>query len=173
MKLVFTKEELLKNKHYQLTGDLDNLDQAVCTNTLVKSIDYVNFDLDLDYLDAIDSVKVVGVINFTVSATDARTGELIKYSNHLDWDDEYSFNKKLDSTYNIILKNEFDLFEYIIEQININLPLNLSVNNDILNKYGFGWTLLSEEAFETEKQNKVDPRWEKLDEFILTKNKKH
>ncbi|MDQ0568080.1 YceD family protein [Mycoplasma yeatsii] len=171
MKLSFTKQQLSKNKHQELKGDLDNLTDVVCTNSLVKSIDYVNFDIDLDYIESIQTVRATGVINYTLTAIDARTGKEIKYSDYIDWDDEYSFDKDIDSTNNIILKNEFDLFDYIIEQININLPFNLSLTNDIINKDGFGWTLLSEENFETENQNKVDPRWEKLDEFIKDKEK--
>ncbi|UKS54023.1 hypothetical protein MFERI13461_00337 [Mycoplasma feriruminatoris] len=172
MKLVFNQNDFKLKKHYELKEELIDLDQIKSNNILVKSFDFINYDLDLDYNESLKIITINGVINYTISATDCRTGELIKYSDYIDWNDEYSFTNSSDFNTNIIIGDEFNLKDYIIEQINLNIPFNLTLNNDILNKYGLGWSLETEDEFITNKSNQTDPRWDQLDNIKLDdKNK--
>ncbi|UZK63770.1 DUF177 domain-containing protein [Mycoplasma mycoides subsp. capri] len=172
MKLIFNQTDFKLKKHYELQGQLTDLDQIKSNNILIKSFDFISYDLDLDYNETLKIITVNGVINYTITGIDSRIGNEIKYSNYIDWNDEYSFTNSSDFNTNIIINEEFNLKDYIIEQINLNIPFNLSLNNDILNKYGLGWSLESEEEFQKSQANKIDPRWEQLDNIKIDDNNK-
>ncbi|ATZ21647.1 hypothetical protein MTABA_v1c04480 [Mesoplasma tabanidae] len=154
-----------KNTHTELTEVINDLESIKLNNVLVKKVTYLDYDIDIDWVNSIETVSVNGVINFTLEAIDSRTGEQFEYTNAIDWNDEYTFSDSINDHANIIVGEEFDVKNYLIEQININLPFNLSNNSDIIKKTGFGWTIMSEEEFYQNEQNKVDQRWDKLDEF--------
>ncbi|ASZ09169.1 hypothetical protein CK556_02245 [Mesoplasma chauliocola] len=154
-----------KNSHTELTEVVSDLDSIKLSNTLAKKVKYLDYDVDIDWNNSIETVSVNGVINFTIDATDARSGEEFEYSDSIEWNDEYSFQNSINDQANLIIGEDFDIINYVIEQININLPFNLSNNSDIINKTGFGWTIMSEEEFYKNEQNKIDPRWAKLNEF--------
>lgn len=159
------KQYFEKNNHNEITTIVSELEAIKLNNALVKKIKYLDYDIDVDWISSIETVSVKGVINFTLDVIDARTGDEFEYSSSIDWNDEYSFLNLLNDQANIIVGEEFDAQNYVIEQININLPFNLSNNSDIIKKTGFGWTIMSEEEFDQNEQNKIDPRWAKLSEF--------
>lgn len=171
MKLVFSINDFKNKKHYELKNELTELNNYQPNNILIKSYDYISYDLDLDYNESIKTIFINGVINYTITGIDSRIGNEIKYSNSIDWNDEYSFTNNSDFNTNIIISDQFNLLDYIIEQINLNIPFNLSLNNDILKKYGLGWSLESEDDFQNSKNDQIDPRWEQLDNFKLDKSK--
>ncbi|ATZ18082.1 YceD family protein [Mesoplasma melaleucae] len=159
------RQYLEKNTHNELAEIVSDLETIKLNNVLVKKVKYLDYDIDVDWIDSIETVSVNGVINFTLDAIDARTGEEFEYSSLIDWNDEYSFSDSINDQANIIVGEEFEIQNYVIEQININLPFNLSNNSDIIKKTGFGWTIMSEEEFDQNEQNKIDSRWAKLNEF--------
>ncbi|WP_027063364.1 YceD family protein [Mesoplasma seiffertii] len=157
--------QLINKAHHELTAEIVNVQDLVSTNVLVKKFLAVDYDLDLDYFDEIQTVKVIGVINFRLLVVDARDGQEFEYADGIDWNDEYTFNDELNDQANLILGDEFNLQDYIVEQININIPVNLSKNNDIILKAGSGWELLTQQQFDESENDNPDPRWEKLSEF--------
>ncbi|WP_434343907.1 YceD family protein [Mycoplasma sp. 06067-C1-B144P-99-0482-3] len=171
MKLVFSINDFKTKKHYKLKDELTDLNSYQSNNILIKSYDYISYDLDLDYNESIKTIYINGIINYTITGIDSRIGNEIKYNNSIDWNDEYSFTNNSDFNTNIIISDQFNLLDYIIEQINLNIPFNLSLNNDILKKYGLGWSLESEDDFQHSKNDQIDPRWEQLDNFKLDKTK--
>ncbi|AAT75756.1 unknown protein [Mesoplasma florum L1] len=160
------KQYFEKQVHTELTEIINDLESIKLNNILVKKVKYLDYDIDVDWISSIETVAVNGIINFTLDAIDSRTGEEFEYSDSIDWNDEYSFSDSINDQANIIVGEEFDVQNYVIEQININLPFNLSNNSDIIKKTGFGWTIMSEEEFHQNEQNKVDHRWDKLNEFM-------
>ncbi|AUF83470.1 hypothetical protein CXP39_01485 [Mesoplasma syrphidae] len=157
--------ELLSKQHQELTAKIDSPEKIVSANILIKQFLEIDYDIDVDYFEDIQTVKVIGVINFRLLAIDARDGQEFEYSDGIDWNDEYTFNAELNDQANLILGEEFSLQDYIIEQININIPVNLSKNNDIILKAGSGWELLTQQQFDESENDNPDPRWEKLSEY--------
>ncbi|WP_031543094.1 YceD family protein [Mesoplasma photuris] len=161
--------ELRNKSHQELTDAIKNPELIVSKQRLIKEYLAIDYDIDLDYLQSIETIEINGVINFEILAIDARDGKEFIYKDGIDWREEYTFSQELNDQANLILGDEFNLEEYLIEQININIPVNISKNNDIIFKTGSGWSLLSEQQYQNSKNDKPDPRWDKLSEINIDK----
>ncbi|WP_026389549.1 YceD family protein [[Acholeplasma] multilocale] len=157
--------ELKSKNHIELTSEILNPEKIISKEALIKKYLKIDYDIDLDYIDSIQTVEVNGVINFTILAIDARDGKEFEYTQGIDWNEEYAFDSDLNDNANLIFTDEFKIEDYVIEQINMNIPINLTINNDIIFKTGSGWKLLSEQQYNDSENEDPDPRWEKLSEL--------
>ncbi|ATZ18651.1 hypothetical protein ESOMN_v1c02690 [Williamsoniiplasma somnilux] len=165
-------KELRKNFSQEIKKKLPNLEIYKSINPLIKKFLNVEFDIDLKYFSKIETVEILGIINFELLAIDARDGHEFHYTNEIDWNDVYTFNSELNDHANIIFGDDFDIEAYAIEQINMNIPLNLTINHGIISKTGSGWSVMSEEEYlQDVDREDPDPRWEKLNEFSNKNNK--
>ena len=64
--------------------------------------------------------------------------------------------------------NIIDLDEYILGILLANVPVRIIKKGAKLPKNGSGYRVLSEDDYEKEKANSVDPRWEKLDSVKIS-----
>jgi uncharacterized metal-binding protein YceD (DUF177 family) len=90
-------------------------------------------------------------------AIDARDGKEFHHQQTIAWEESYLLSDFNGST--------IDFDELAAEQINANIPINLTHNYGTINKVGPGWSLMSEEEYEMSHQEKQDLRWAKLKEF--------
>ncbi|PPE05446.1 YceD family protein [Williamsoniiplasma lucivorax] len=161
-----------KNQPSQrLVGQIDDLTKIQLANPLIKKINTINYDIDLTYIADFATVEIDGMIEFSLEVTDANDGHTFTSTQQIDWNDEYSFDEEYNDQTNLILENNFDLTAYIIEQINLNIPVNISEKHDIIYKVGSNWELLSENDYlkEQETNAELDPRWDKLNNFKTDK----
>ncbi|ATZ17151.1 hypothetical protein ELUMI_v1c04270 [Williamsoniiplasma luminosum] len=150
-----------------LVGQIENLTKIKLDNPLIKELIKISYDVKLEYIYDVDAIEVDGVIECELTAFDANDGHEFLYSAEIEWNDEYSFDQKANDQTNLILHNNFDLQAYVIEQINLNIPVNLSEKHAIIYKVGSNWEFLSEnDHMKNEEISKdLDPRWEKLNNF--------
>lgn len=164
--------DLKRQPNQHLVGSVEKIEQYIPADPLIKKYLQATYGLDIKYLHNLGLIEVDGIIDFTILAKDARDGQEFEYSNEINWNDEYTFNPESNENANIIIGNDFNLDEYIIEQININIPVNLSINHDIIFKIGSGWQLMSEQQYSTDIDNQApDSRWDQLDDLELTEKK--
>ncbi|ALD66689.1 DUF177 domain-containing protein [Spiroplasma cantharicola] len=163
-------------KEIELKGHVD-LDREFPINTnlqlnhdLIKSIDKVYIKGILNYQDAMKSVLVNAKITASLTAIDARDGAQITLENQIyDWNEEYYFEDINDDQHNIVFGDKFNILEYAIEQIVLNIPMNLTKNYDKISFVGKDYILMSEDEYQQEQENQVDSRWDKLKEFNFKK----
>lgn len=158
-----------KNPHTEASIVFDQLDSLKITHPSVLSISHLDVDIDLDWNNNLFVLTVKGVINFSLNVIDEYFNKSSTYSDSIEWNEEYCFSEEVNSLSNVINDKVFEIGIYAVEQININLPYNLINNSDIIKKECLKSELLSQEEYMNHQQNKLDPRWEKLDEL---KNKK-
>ncbi|ATG97490.1 YceD family protein [Mesoplasma lactucae] len=167
------KQEIRKHgkEPFEVSNELTKFDGFEIHSPLIKKYNTVSYDAEVFYDKNEDEIIVHGTINYSLDAIDARDGELIVHEEEIPWDDAYSFVNKNNDDVNIIDGENVDFDTLVIEQINANIPMNLTHNHDIISKAGSGWSLMSEEEYEANKNNQPDPRWDKLKEFKFKDDK--
>ncbi|WP_342275194.1 YceD family protein [Spiroplasma endosymbiont of Cantharis lateralis] len=152
------------DKEFEINNELK------LSHDLIKSIDKVHIKGILNYQDAMKSVIVYAKITASLTAIDARDGTIIKLEDQIyDWSEEYYFEDINDDQHNIVFGDKFNILEYAIEQIVLNIPMNLSNNYDKISFVGKDYILMSEDEYQQEQENQVDSRWDKLKEFNFEK----
>ncbi|AXK51299.1 YceD family protein [Spiroplasma alleghenense] len=159
---VYTKRELNNKKKIDLNFELEISQDEDFSAYLVKGFNKIQFKGKINYSDTLESVEIKGKIDFELMAIDARNGGTFPYKNSIDWDDSYTFNEEYSDQQNLILNDQLVLKDLIIEQILLNIPVNLSNNCGTISKVGKNWSLLSEDQFNEQQENRVDERWSKL-----------
>ena len=67
------------------------------------------------------------------------------------------------------IKDDLDLYEMVMAYIVPLAPIKVVKNGKIEYPRGDGWQVMSEEAYEKSKADKIDPRWDKLKEYQFDK----
>ena len=88
---------------------------------------------------------------------------------NLDFNDTISISDEIEDDDDIFYEKSviFDIDPYILSLIIANVPMVVIEKNEALPEDGKGYRVLSEEEYEKEQQNKVDPRWAALDDVEL------
>ncbi|AUM62856.1 YceD family protein [Spiroplasma monobiae] len=160
------KKEIELKKIINLDNDFEINQDLKINHDLIKSIDKVHVKGILNYQDIMKSVIVSATITASVSGIDARDGKEIKIiDQNYDWNEEYYFEDVNDDQHNIVLGDKFNILDYAIEQIVLNIPMNLTNNYDKISFVGKDYILMSEDEYQQEQENKIDSRWDKLKDF--------
>ncbi|AUB31883.1 YceD family protein [Spiroplasma floricola] len=164
------KKEIELKKVINLDKELEISSSLNINHDLIKSIDKVHIKGTLSYQDLMKSLIVNAKITASISAIDARDGKVIQLlDQNYDWQEEYYFENVNDDQHNILLGDKFNILDYAIEQIVLNIPMNLTNNYGKISFVGKDYILMSEEEYQQEQENQVDSRWEKLKEFNFEK----
>lgn len=154
---------LFSNKNYSLEDDivftnlaLDPTHIREISNTHVKvsGVDYEDYLV----LDVEVTSDVIGVCSYTLEDVPLKLH--FKTSLSFTYDEE-------DEENNIIKGPIFDLDPYILSLIISEVPLKLVKKGAKLPTGGAGYRVMSEDEYNKEQEEKVDPRWAKLDEVEL------
>ena len=157
---------LFNNKGYVLEGDIDFSNEEFDGYHLRKInschvyITGQEFE-DLLMLDVKIESNVTGVCAYTLEDVplDLKIHENIEISDTVEDDDVIFYEKNA----------VFDIDPYILSLIVANVPNKIIKKGAKLPSSGKGYRVLSEEEYNKEQENKVDPRWAALDNLDLDK----
>jgi len=155
------KRDLKKHHQIEIKKVVDQFDNMIITNVLLKKYLKLDYTIVVKHILDQELIKVEGIINFQVLLTDARDGHEIVHEKAEPWVEEY-----LLADYE---GEEIDFDQLACEQINLNIPINLSHNYDTISKVGPGWQLMSEDEYVNNKKTTSDPRWDKLKQYYKYK----
>lgn len=135
-------------------------------NELVTKLKNLHLDINVHYDDGMRMVIVTGSGTVGAKFMDARDGKEFEDEIEFEWNDDYVFyEKNSNAESNIIMEDEFDIIKNALDQFFLNIPLNFSKNYDNINLIGENFALISEDEYQSLLDNRVDPRWEQLEEI--------
>lgn len=154
---------LFKNKDYFVEEDLDfsnetfdpnHIRQIGKTHVKITGNDYDDF-LVLDFKIKSD---VIGVCSYSL--------EDVPLTVKVDASLSFTYEEEDEET--IHIDNPiFDVDEYILDLIIAEVPMKLVKKGAKLPSSGAGYRVLSEDEYNKEQEEKVDPRWAALDNIDL------
>ncbi len=154
---------LFKNKDYFIEDDLDFSNESFNPNHIRKigktHVKITGNDYD-DYLILDFDIKseVVGVCSYSLE--DVPLSIKAKASLSFTYEEEDEETIHIDSPI-------FDVDEYIIDLIVSEVPMKIVKKGAKLPTSGAGYRVLTEDEYNKEQEEKVDPRWKALDDINL------
>lgn len=153
----------LKNQPNQ-THEVDEditFDKTMFRNiTSITWVDKVNVNGSIKYKDNLVNINLI--LSGSMYLPCALSGE----------DGEYKFNfvinEILDDSYNHVVDyngDSVDLYELVWQRLIIEAPTKFVKNNNLI-KSGKSWRLISEDEYDIESSEKIDPRFEKLKDLF-------
>ncbi|WP_338982995.1 hypothetical protein [Spiroplasma endosymbiont of Othius punctulatus] len=156
---------LEKKVDIDINQDFD-LKEIPVDNALVSKLKNLHLDVNVHYEDNLRMVIVSGSGTVSAKFMDARDGKSFEDEIEFEWNDDYVFyDKDSNAESNIIMEDEFDIIKNALDQFFLNIPLNFSKNYDNINLIGENFALISEDEYQSLLENRVDPRWEQLEEI--------
>lgn len=117
-----------------------------------------------------ETLRVVLSVKASVIAVCAYSLEDVPLN--LNLREELDFTRDKEDEENIYLsRNNFTLDEYVLDLILTSIPPKVIKKGASLPESGKGYRVLSEEDFLKEREEKKDPRWEKLDSVKINDDK--
>ena len=154
---------LFKNKDYFIEDDLDFSSEVFNPNHIRKigkthvKITGNDYD-DFLVLDFDIKSEVIGVCSYSLEDVPLNIKTNASLSFTYDEEDEETIH---------IDKPIFDVDEYIIDLIVSEVPMKIVKKGAKLPTNGNGYRVLSEDEYNKEQEEKVDPRWAALDDINL------
>ncbi|AGR41478.1 DUF177 domain-containing protein [Spiroplasma taiwanense] len=160
------KKEIIFKKHIKFDKKIEVPLNYNYNHDLIKKISNLKVRGTFDYRDSIKSLIVKAKIQTDIEAIDARDGNLINLINQeFEWVDEYYFENINNDQSNVVFGEKFNILDYTMEQIVLNIPMNLTINYGKISFVGKDYILMSEEEYQQEQMNQINQRWEKLKDF--------
>ena len=128
-------------------------------NTSIKGLDEVKVNGTIKY-NAADEIQINLDVNGNMKLIDAVTNELIKYPFSFQIDEILEENDENLTKYFEKSQNILDIIEFLWENIVLEVPIRVTKSTGV-SLHGDGWQLN-----EDENKDKIDPRFQKLDEFF-------
>ena len=128
-------------------------------NTSIKGLDEVKVNGTIKY-NAADEIQINLDVNGNMKLIDAVTNELIKYPFSFQIDEILEENDENLTKYFEKSQNILDIIEFLWENIVLEVPIRITKSTGV-SLHGDGWQLN-----EDENKDKIDPRFQKLDEFF-------
>ena len=116
------------------------------------------------YSDEDDSFYVDLNISGTMICPDSITNEPIEYPFETSAQETYSFTKGEDDEIRYV-DDEVDLYEAIVDNILLEVPMQVSIAEEEDYPEGDGWKVYSEKQYQEMKENEIDPRLAILKEY--------
>lgn len=101
----------------------------------------------------------------TMLLPDAITGEEIEYPFDTETEEVYSFNKTDDESIRNVTDDVIELMPAIIDAIIMEVPLQVTNASEDDYPHGEGWAVITEEAYQRDRESRIDPRLAKLMEY--------
>ena len=128
-------------------------------NTSIKKLDKVKVDGIIKY-NAADEIAIILDVKGNMFLTDAITNEQVKYPFSIQIDEILEENDENYAKYFEKNQNILDIIEFLWENIVLEVPIRITKSTGV-SLHGDGWQLN-----EDENKDKIDPRFQKLDEFF-------
>lgn len=160
------KKDIELKQNVKIDSQFEIDENREYTNPLIQKISDLKIIGELKYHESIKTLSVSAVITCVVYGIDARDGKNISQSQKIEWIEDYLFEIQTgEPENNFVLGEEFDICEYAIEQIILNIPMNFTNNYDTIDFVGKDYKLFTEEDYQQEQESRLDPRWEQLDKI--------
>ena len=127
--------------------------------TSIKNLSDVKVKGIIKY-NASDEVVVNLEVDGVMELNDAVTNELINYPFSFEIDENLEENEENCAKYLEKSQNILDIIEFLWENIVLEVPIRITKSTGV-SLHGDGWQLN-----EDENKDKIDPRFQKLDEFF-------
>lgn len=128
-------------------------------NTSIKGLSSIKVVGNIKY-NVIDEVVINLDVNGEMELVDAITNELVKYPFSIKIDENLAEIDENDAKYLEKSQNTLDIIEFLWENIVLEVPIRVTRSTGV-SLHGDGWQLN-----EDENKDKIDPRFQKLDEFF-------
>ncbi|QBQ07962.1 hypothetical protein SGLAD_v1c07630 [Spiroplasma gladiatoris] len=160
------KKDIILKKNIELDNFYKNIESKNFNHALIEDINNIGIKGKIKYQESLKAININAIITCDLKLIDARDGKVVDIKKEeFVWDDEYFFESAINDQANIVFGESFNILEYAIEQIVLNIPMNFTINYGKISFVGKDFTLISEEEYQQEQENKEDPRWDKLKEF--------
>lgn len=133
--------------------------EDIYKNTSIKKLDKVKVDGIIKY-NAADEIAIILDVSGNMFLTDAITNEEVKYPFSIQIDEILEENDENYAKYFEKSQNILDIIEFLWENIVLEVPIRVTKSTGV-SLHGDGWQLN-----EDENKDKIDPRFQKLDEFF-------
>ena len=128
-------------------------------STSIKSLSDVYVNGVIKY-NLSDEIEIILDVNGEMTLSDAITNEPIKYPFSIKIDEILTENDANNEKYFEKSQNILDIIEFLWENIVLEVPIRITKSTGV-SLHGDGWQLN-----EDENKDKIDPRFQKLDEFF-------
>ena len=129
--------------------------------TFLRRLENVEGDLTF-YYDAADDLRVNYVLTGTMICPDAITLEDVKIPFDIE-EDEKVVDKPEEE--GLLLDDNRELQEMVESIVFSEVPIKVVKNEKIEYSRGDGWSFVSEEDYESSREDQIDPRLQKLKEY--------
>lgn len=155
---------LFINPNYVLEGEID-FSKEHFNGEIIRGIPFCHVRItgsiyeDMLMLDMEIKATAIGVCSYTLEDVEVNinTRESLQISNEIEDDDTIFYEKD----------NIFPIDSYVLSFIVSSIPNKLVKKGAKPPKSGECYRVLTEDEYEKEKANTVDPRWAKLDDIDL------
>lgn len=163
----WTRSDLLKAPSGNVSFDEDvEIDpSAFAGNSRINSVSDVHVSGSGFLEEEEDRFYVQMHVSGTMLIPDAITGEELEYPFETDSQEAYAFAEADEDGIRVVTDEVIELLPAVIDSILLEVPLQ--VTNAASDQYpsGDGWRVISEEEYQQEKANSVNPLLAKLKEF--------
>ena len=132
---IIKKNIFIKNKNLSFDlkmNDKHNYYFEKIQDTIFKNINEILIKINVYYRESDNSIKIEGKIQGNLNLISTLTFKNINVEVDLNWDERYNFDY-INNNFNYINNKEgFDIYEYAIEQIYINCPINISEKKSLI-----------------------------------------
>ncbi len=165
--LKWTRAELVRSMedHFQFDEEFDLPPEVFGSFPLIHSAEDVHV-YGSGYYNADEEIVYVHMnVDGVMICPDSISGEELEIPFNAGSDEVYSFVETDDEGVRVVSNEVIELLEAAIEDIVLEAPLQVTDVAPGDFPKGEGWRIVSEEEFEEERRNRVDPRLAKLREF--------
>ena len=114
------------------------------------------------YEDISDVLNIEYRLNGEMVCPDAYTNEDVDVKFNLEDSLEVSFDEDTEAFY---LYDDIELEDLIVYIVTPEVPISVEKTDKTRYYSGDGWSCMSEEEYDNNKKNEIDPRWKKLMEY--------
>lgn len=162
------RSELQKLSQPKVSFAEDNFEidkEAFAQNSRINGVKDLHVEGE-GFLDESDDRFYANLfITGTMLVPDAITGKEIPYPFETESEEVYAFEEVDDEDVRIVEGDEIDLLDAIVDNILLEVPLQYSIAKDDEYPSGEGWRVISEEAYQSGQEERIDPRLAKLKEY--------
>lgn len=162
----WTRSELLKNSvHVNFDEDVTVDSKEFEGNDLINSVHDVHISGSGFLDDENDRFYCELHVEGVMVVPDSITSEDVEYPFSTESNEVFSFEESEDEDVRVVSGECIDLYEAIVEDILLEVPLEVSDVQEGEYPEGDGWKVYSEAEYQESRKDQLDPRLAKLKQF--------
>ena len=145
----------------QKSYEVDIVKKEIKDNIFLRAIKNVEGDLTF-YYDASDKLRINYALQGYMVCPCAVSLEDVDVKFDINEDEEVSSNTEDDGFY---LPQDSDIDDLVLQIVMPEVPIKVVKNEKIEYSRGDGWSFVSEDDFDSNRKEQIDPRLQKLKEY--------